>query len=104
MRVNFYKRDNRWYADLPDYIESGGTEEECEMVLGADTWLDILSNGKDRVSIFIGEGTGVLTLIEKDNVGATYATSIGLNVWLCNVTVFVLGHFPEKIIYKVLTQ
>ena len=35
--IRFYNEDNKWYADLPDYINAGGTKEECEMVLGADT-------------------------------------------------------------------
>lgn len=38
-KISFYNRDGRWFADLPEYIAQGGTEDECEMVMDADSWL-----------------------------------------------------------------
>ena len=41
-QISFYKKENRWYADLPAYISAGGTEADCVMVAGADTLIDKL--------------------------------------------------------------
>lgn len=40
--IGFYKKEGRWYADLPSYIAAGGSEASCVMVAGADIFLDIL--------------------------------------------------------------
>ena len=40
----FYKEETgRWYVDLPEWE---GEKAELEMVLGADTFLEILSQGE----------------------------------------------------------
>jgi hypothetical protein len=44
-KIGFYKKEGRWYADLPSYIAAGGTEASCVMVAGADTFLDRLCKG-----------------------------------------------------------
>ena len=74
--IPFYNRDGRWFADLPEYIAQGGTEDDCEMVAGADSWLDFISQGKDK--IFLNLSTSPLrnrlTLYDSDEFGATYIT------------------------------
>ena len=52
MEKRFYKKNNLWYVDLPDYIDAGlGTYNNLLMVDGSDTFLDILSNHGDAISL-----------------------------------------------------
>lgn len=109
MKIRFYNREGRWFADLPEYIASGGTEDDCEMVSGADTWIDYLSKGKDSVFITISEEhfpkAEWLMLLAKDDYGANYIAHtyedeyVDLVMWLCPVTLFVFGKYPEIIYY-----
>jgi phosphopantothenoylcysteine synthetase/decarboxylase len=125
MIQKFYKtEENRWYIDLPEYIESGiGTLENLEMVCGADILLDIVSKGRDKVKLEITTiepdiydilGYDELKLISDNNddiSGATYKLVEENNynikgdfqVWLCPVTLFVFNdEYPTKIWFKVL--
>ena len=110
MKIRFYRKENRWYAYLPEYLEQGGTEEECEMVAGADDWLDFLSKNGDSVTLEISDKdslTEKIVLYEEDEFGATYIAhtykeeDINQILWLCPVTVFVFGYYPKTIYYHV---
>lgn len=120
----FYKNEeNRWYIDLPEYIESGvGTIENLEMVCGADILLDIVSKGRDRVKLEITtikpvnyddfDSYNELILISSNNdiySGATYKLVEENNynikgdfeVWLCPVTLYVFNdEYPTSIWFK----
>lgn len=50
--VSFMKLDGSWYADLPQYIEQGGTLGECLMVAGAPQLIENLG-GVDRLTVEI---------------------------------------------------
>ena len=107
--LNFYKDpDNKWYVDLPDWK---GSKADLQMVMGADTMLDIMSEGNNSISIHFDlnlyEGADQLICKEvhsADFSGATYilktyrGIELNLEMWLCDVTKFVFGYFP-KIIY-----
>lgn len=108
--IRFYNRDGFWFADVPEWILQGGSEEDLAMVAGADIWLDFLSNGKDGIHIEISDDEifdDKLVLLEKDEFGATYNASsyeemiTNQVLWLCNVTIYIFGKFPETIYYKV---
>lgn len=107
-RLKFYKEsDNRWYVDLPDWK---GSKADLEMVMGADTMLEYMSEGDDKVWVTLSEGEFensdklefIRPAIEIQN-GAFYklekyrGIELNLELWLCDVTIFVLGHFPETI-------
>ena len=94
--------DNRWYIVLPEWE---GDREDLEMVSGADTLLDYLSEGKDLVTLTVAKipleiprPRVVLTYDHEYMGGAVYRTHhIGggsldnMSVWLCKVTKFVYG-------------
>lgn len=87
------------------------------MVSGADTFLDILSQGDSEVHVTMSKepfdrcetlhfqelgrlegpemGTGAWYFLQNYN-GIDYT----LKMWLCDVTVFVFGEFPNKIYFK----
>jgi len=109
-KIRFYKRENKWYADIPEYIEAGGSEEECEMIMGADLWLDFLSKDKDNILLDISDkkyedSLRKISLLEKydpDIEGGFYITDTDHELWLCNVTKFLFGEMPKEIYYKII--
>ncbi len=106
----FIKENNSWYIDLPEYIEKGGSKSDLQMVEGADTMLDMISEGNEEVSLVISEteflNSTKLTLIEKCDpyVGGGYylfpgwkGIEFNKQIWLCAVTEYVFGKIPETI-------
>lgn len=108
-QLKFYKKNERWYADV-----KGHTEEDNEMILGSDSLLDILCDGNDTVVLDISdkfvEGYKLkFSITNHDEDGAEYLIAgpladamneIGFTIWICNVTHTVFGEHPE-IIYLV---
>jgi len=113
MNLTFQKeRDCNWYIVLPEWK---GEKWELQMVSGADTLCDILSEGEDRVTIDLQleptKGYDKLSLLsickedidnqETPDNGAFYhleslrGVEYNLTIWLCDVTLFVLGEFPK---------
>jgi len=103
----FYKENtNRWYVDLPEWE---GEKDELEMVSGADTFLEILSQGEQTVNVILStvtfDGSDVLELQREDeNIGGGWYQLLEyvgipyeLEMWLCEVTRFVFGELPKKI-------
>lgn len=99
--LTFYKEWNgRWYADIKAYP---GPKADLEMVCGADTMLDILSQGEEKVTLSLStteiSGWDKLELLTLGNpegpelgTGAWYkmksfkGISYDLEMWLCGVT------------------
>ena len=82
------------------------------MVLGADTFLEILSQGEGTVNITLStvpfDGSDVLELQREDeHIGGGWYQLIEymgipyeLEMWLCEVTRFVFGKLPKSIYFK----
>lgn len=110
MIKKFYKEeDNKWYIDLPEWIEKGLPKEDLEMVCGADALLEILSKNTHEVHVDFNvepfEGyTHELDKIAEDELGASYIVlnprMYPLEIWLCPVTTYVFGNYPDKIYLK----
>ena len=112
-KIRFYKTENNWYADLPLYIEAGGSLEDCQMIAGADEWLDYLSENGDEITLLVSDSEPLKEKLiffclgyEQDEdikSGATYASKKDYEyhyMWLCDVTLFVFCEFPEIIYYE----
>lgn len=121
--LGFIKENGIWYADLPQFLEQGlGTKANLMMVDGADTFLDLLSRNTHQVTLkispepFKGQQTymrkfrkglnqQLLDLIGHAPVdyGAYYQVKEldGLpydhQLWLCPVTEYVFGSYPDEI-------
>jgi hypothetical protein len=101
----FNKENGCWYIDLPNWT---GTKGELQMVAGADTLLDKLSNNGTCVEVMLTtdrncpEGFETLNrIIQTPPNGCVYHLGL-VPVWLCNVTKFVfVGIFPKQINFKV---
>ena len=49
--LKFYKEnDNRWFVNLPEWK---GNKDDLEMVMGADTMLDYISDGENEVFLYL---------------------------------------------------
>ena len=96
----------RWYIDLPWWE---GSRAELEMVDGADTMLNILSEGNSEVVLYVSENefegsdkVEMIRLATEYGNGAFYkldnykGKQLNLEMWLCDVTKFVFGDFPNK--------
>lgn len=108
MRTFNFEKDQLgdWYVVLPEWE---GDKSDLQMVLGADNMLDILAQGEDTVRIGISTDPDTLSDIflqktEEDDMGATYNCFLSFDsvfeVWLCNVTKFVFGEFPDMLFIK----
>jgi hypothetical protein len=119
----FYKDNTGWFIDLPEYINSGlGTKANLAMVLGADTFLDKLSDNGNRITLEISEtpidgSDDVLDIVgfdspEEDLIEVGHPIEVGAYyedlktqhmMWLCPVTLYIFkGHYPDTIYYKVI--
>ena len=110
-KYRFYREGTNWYVDLPNWE---GAKSDLLMIGGADTMLDIMSNNGIEVNTYISEkefeGGNELkykgSAAEDVGEGAYYIMEkyegevIDLQVFLCDVTLFVFGKFPEKIFVK----
>lgn len=111
MRYRFYKtNENRWFIDIPGWY---GSIEELEMVCGADTMLDIISEGESELFLYISKvdfansnklifkglsidlGEGADYILENYN-GIEY----NLDIWLCGVTEYVFKCYPGIIFFS----
>ncbi len=104
--INFYKKNKRWYLNMNIPFV---TEAQKEMVAGADTLLEDLSGGRDRVTIQVStqkriiSGYTLLTKIHSAGLqfGATYSNFLR-TIWLCPVTLLVFLRYPQYIQYKLI--
>ena len=99
--------EGRWYVVLPEWT---GTKADLEMVMGADMMLDIYAQGEDKVSLSASEseapGYDILGIIEVCStvtggayyqIGKINGIDYDFKVWLCDVTKFVFGDFPDTL-------
>ena len=111
----FYKEEcGRWYVSLPEWE---GEKDELEMVMGADSFLEILSQGEDEVYVTLSdtefpdaERLELFDLCRLKGIelgsGAWYSLTSYMDIpydiemWLCDVTKFVFGDFPKIIYFK----
>jgi hypothetical protein len=98
------EEDNKWYVVLPEWT---GEKEELEMVCGADTMLDILSQGDFEVNLTLSDEkfnhNFTLEFLREESGGGWYELQhehFNFEVWLCHVTKFVFGNLPKTIYCK----
>lgn len=114
----FYKETTgEWFVDLPEWQ---GNKSALQMVLGADTLLDIMAQGHHEILVrFSTEGfpgSFVMSWLHDGYVsyeeagGATYyldtyrGIRYDFNLWLCDVTTFVFNEFPKQIYFSCLSE
>lgn len=96
--VVFYKKDGKWYADMPNH-----TEEENEMVLGSEDYLDEIADGMDKIAAVVTldnpgeEAIAHFSLEEHDpEDGGFYHDDFGNKIYICNVAHDIFGEHPGE--------
>ncbi len=107
MELTFEKwEDGRWFVVLPEY---DGDQEDLEMVDGADTFLDYLTEDGMYVTVDVcleetEDNPIILRLVAHDEIGGTYQVEnlkgFKQDIWLCNVVHFLYGEHPEILYFR----
>lgn len=108
--LNFKEEDDKWYIDIP----WPGKKDNLEMVFGADRLLSYLGKGKVSISVVPSKKDKQLDgyfklsrLAYKWTNGAFYKVE-GIpfkeEIWICPVTLCVLGYYPKYLYIKCLTK
>lgn len=118
--LRFYKGGDRWYADIPEYLEEGGNEDNLEMVLGANDLLEELSGNKDEITLLLT--TDTKEIIEKEEIpayahhnweyliradyiptssGKYYTGYNSRYMWLSPLWAWIFQMYPQYIYYKI---
>jgi hypothetical protein len=113
-RFKFEKEGNDWFVVIPEWE---GSKADLQMVMGADTFLDILCEGEWDIWVTLStepfEGSQVLERIGFGSIIGNYDVEDGawynlksyrgiefnLDMWLCEVTRYVFGNLPERIFF-----
>ena len=111
LKVSFKKVYGDWYCDIKGWPEK--FFPNSLMVGDASMLIQLMSGGEDYVSFDVlpskkeieEEGLIKLTLYKSSITGGGYySTQVGemklAHVWLCPVTLFVLGRYPQYIYFK----
>lgn len=106
-KLIFVKLAGKWFVLLPDYP---GDPMDLEMVSGADVLCETIDEYKNGfISVTVSTkplngdefATRLIVLNCKEvyeDIGATYVKQgSDMEVWLCPVTKYVFGEFPETI-------
>ena len=115
--VSFTKEaDKKWYVDFPNWPLS---HYHLMMVAGADTLLEILNNGTNHVSLKVNisnknkDVLNTIKLVKTSSTltgGAYYKLETPIkdwnrkDLWLCPVTLAVLGKYPNYIYIKKISK
>jgi hypothetical protein len=109
-RIKFTKELNDWFAEISEWE---GSRADLQMVMGADTFLEVLCEGEWDVWLTMSDQplqsdrTEELHLIREgeDEGGGYYllesyrGIEFNLEMWLCDVTKFVFGKMPKTIYF-----
>lgn len=112
-KFKFYKEwDHRWYIDLPSWT---GSKADLEMVANADSMLEFMAQGQNEIWVNISDtefvnANKLIFVRNADEIGngAFYILNqyqgidLNLEMWLCDVTKFVFGDFPNVIYISVI--
>lgn len=106
MKLTFVKLAGDWFVHLPDFPDGVA---ELVMVDNAHTFLEYLDSFTNTGIVTIGVSTTPniyfcrLSLIESDDIGATYKIISKFDkipvdtIWLCNVTKYIFDEFPKEL-------
>lgn len=106
MKLTFVKLAGNWFVHIPDFPDEVA---ELAMVDNAHTFLEYLDSFTNTGIVTVGVSTTPniyfcrLSLIESDDLGATYEIiskfdKIPVNtIWLCNVTKYIFDEFPKEL-------
>ena len=102
--VSFIKIGRSWYCEVPGFPKE--LFHHTLMVGGASKLLDYYAKGGNKIVLKVkitNEENGNIQLVKKSSTltgGAYYddlSGCVNVDVWICPVTLFVLGKYPKNI-------
>lgn len=108
--IAFVKVGRKWYCEVPGFPKE--LFDHTMMVGGAAKLLEYYSRGDERITITVKVASereaqhycGIQLALDSSTLtgGAFYKGGIDGEVWLCPVTLFMLGRYPKHIlIYRI---
>jgi hypothetical protein len=107
----FFKENGGWHVHLPE--TKAGRQADLDLVDGADTMLNLMSDGSDEVTLTLNtepfENAEMLELLHPCKPflkGGYYlmrehdGKQVNYGMWISDVTQVVFGDVPEKIYVK----
>jgi len=122
IELTFYKEGSTWLAYNKELWE-GGMKYSCTMVAGTDEVLNMLAEGNTKLTLLIsqtyirdyriylvsadegefeGETGGDYLVSGYINENRTLGTFGAYRVWLCQVTKYIFGFYPQVMFVKVI--
>jgi hypothetical protein len=110
--VTYYKFGNRWFIDLPEYVEQGGDAEDLERIGAFHDFLELAAAGETTVIFqmdvqpFEGAEVAELTGTSGGNTGGYYHLSylegkpVDVELWFNTILYVDQTELPEKIYFK----
>lgn len=110
--VTYYKFGNRWFLDLPEYIERGGDPDDLERIGAFHDFLEIIAGDKGTVNFLMDnqpfEGADYFELVGSSggNSGGYYRAHffngepMEMELWFNTLLYFSSSEMPEKIYFK----
>ena len=111
--TTFIKRNEKWFIELPEFIEQGGIESDLEIEPGNHALFEMLSPGKSRICLFASEtpfeNADKLVLFEPatPSVGGAYyfiqnfmGERMNKRIWIKDLLLLIFEDQPETIYFK----
>jgi hypothetical protein len=109
----FVKKDGNWQLQYSNYTYKEGHEIDIDLTEGSESMLNLLSDGKDEVSLFFDKqpfaDANEIELVQRCEPflnGGIYrlrefeGKKLDYDMWISDVTQHVFGETPEKIYFK----
>jgi hypothetical protein len=109
----FFKANGGWHVHLPESVKRETSKADLDLVEGADTMLNLMSDGSNEVTLTLNtepfENAEMLELLHPCKPflrGGYYlmrehdGKEINYEMWISDVTEFVFGDIPDKIYVK----
>ena len=111
--TTFIKKNEKWFIELPEFVEQGGIESDLEIETGNNVLFEMLSHGKTRICFFASEtpfeNADKLVLLEPatSSVGGAYYTIqnfqgqlMNKRIWIKDLLLLIFEDHPETIYFK----
>lgn len=111
-KATYYKFGQRWYIDLPEYIEQGGNPDDLEQVGAFHNFLELASAGESTISFFMdtqcfeGADKAIRTGTSGGKSGgyyhiATYAgNAVDFELWINTVLYLMMPELSLQLYFK----
>lgn len=110
--VTYYKFGNRWFLDMPEFLEKGGDEEQLERFGAFHDFLDWMAAGEETLLFHMDsapfEGADVFELVGSSggHTGGYYRLTsyqgqpVEYELWFNTLLYLTQASLPAKIFFK----